>query len=506
MKEVTPTPGVTSARRAADSYGRHMATGSLLMGMVRVGVIPLGLLAAVVLARALGPGDLGVFAVASSLVWWAQATLNAFFNRTTVKLVAEATDWQPLATALVQLQFLGGIATAALVFLAAAPLGALFDAPALAGALRMFAFAVPAYSLTRGHESVLVARREFRRSAFFPLFYNTSRSLLLLLLVGLGGGLTGAIVAQLAAALVELAYARAALALALFRRVSFPVRRIARYSAPMFVDGFGRQLNPRIDLWSVQALAGSTPAGYYSAAQSALSPLGAISQILSPLLLATLTHALHQGQGEAARSIARHVLRLLFCLLPFIALAVGASRELIALVFGSAFQEAAPLFAWLCLGMFASFVLSFTTVTLAALDRPGVIAVFTLPMLVASAAGSLLLVPQIGAVGAALTTALTQWGAMVASLWLLPRRSGIALDLATMLRVVPPTILAFAAASVWHVPGLWVILELLVLSAVVLAVLFALALVTRDDLTFLVSLVRRSAVPGTPQGQTRPES
>lgn len=468
-----------------------MATGSLLTGLVRLGVIPLGVIAAIFLARVLGPGDLGVFAVASSIIWWAQQTLNAFFNRTAIKLIGETSEWQPVATALIQLHFLGGVAAGVGIFVTAPLLATLFNSTALADALRLFAFAIPVFSLTQAHENTVIGRRAFGRSAFFPLFFNGSRSLFVLLFVGAGWGWAGAILAQLAASVVELAYARFSYRPALLKRVSLPLRRVARYSGPMFLDGFGRQLNPRVDLWSVQAFVGSSAAGLYSAAQSALSPITSISTILSPLLLATLTHALQEGQSEAARTIARHALRLLFCMLPFVALFAGAAPELVTLVFGKSFLPAAPLLTWLSFGVFANFVLSFSAVTLAAIDRPGAIAVFTLPMLLASTAGSLLLVPWIGAIGAATTTMVTQWGAMAASLWLLRRRSGIVLSPTILVRIVPISVAAYISASIWQTPSWWVVPQLLALGTVALALLFATRLLTRDDLAFLRSFIRR---------------
>ncbi len=495
MNESLGPQGVSSDYAAtAEIYGRRMATGSLLTAGVRVGVIPLGVVASIFMARQLGPADFGVLAVASSIIWWAQQTLNAFFNRTAIKLIAETAEWQSVATALIQLHFLAGVAAAAILFMSAPLLATLFAAPALANALPLFALAIPIFSLTRAHQNTVIGLRAFGRNAFFPLFFDASRSLFILLFVGAGWGVVGAIVASLGASVVELAYARFLYRPALFKRVSFPLERIARYSTPMFLEGLGRQLNPRIDLWSVQVFVGSTAAGYYSAAQSALSPLISISLTLSPLLLATLTYACQQGQTQAARSIARHVLRLLFCLFPFIALFAGAAPELVTLVFGERFLDTAPLVTWLSLGFFANFVLSFTAVTLAAMDRPGAIAVFTLPMLIASAAGSLTLVPRIGAIGAATTTMLTQWGAMAASLLLLHRRSGVTPEMPIVLRVIPLAVLAFALASLWRVPGLWAIPQLLALSVLVLLLLFAVRLVTRDDINFLRSLVKQPPV------------
>jgi hypothetical protein len=101
------------------------------------------------------------------------------------------------------------------------------------------------------------------------------------------------------------------------------------------------------------------------------------------------------------------------------------------------------------------------------------------------------MVPRVGAVGAASTTTLTFWVAMMASLWLVYRRCGAAPGLA-VLRVVPVSVAAFAAARLWEVPGLWVVPQLLVLGIAVGLSLFATRLVTSDDVAFVRSLFART--------------
>lgn len=472
----------------AQAYGRQMASGSLWIGLARASLIPFGIITAIFLARRLGPSDLGVYAVAASVTFLVQQTINGFLDRAAIKLIAEGSDWQAIATALIQIYGVVGTGGAVLLIASAPLLASFLNAPPLEPALRLFALMLPLMSVMLGHENTMVGRRAFRRSALVSVA-AMSRPLLLLLLVGMGWGVNGAVLSQVGGALIELITLRFLIPVPLLRRVPIPARRILRYAAPFFLDTMGRQLNSRIDLWAVQAFVDSASAGYYSAAQSGVMPLRTFSQVVTPLLLASLSHAWQQGNREAARMLARQTLRLLSCLLPMVAIVAGAAPGLVTLVFGSHFLPAAPVLAWLSLGAFAGFVLSFTTVTLGALDQPGMIAAFTLPMLVVSALGSLLFVPRIGAVGAALTTALTQWGAMAASVWFLNRRTGIALDVSRFLRVVPLAVLGYGLASELPAPGIWVIAQVMTIGLLMLALLFVIGSLTRDDLAFFYSLL-----------------
>lgn len=472
----------------AQSYGQQMASGSLWIGLARASLIPFGIITAIFLARRLGPSDLGVYAVAASVAFWVQQTINGFLDRAAIKLIAEGNDWKAIATAVIQIYGVVGSGGAVLLMVSAPFLASFLNSPPLEPAVRLFALMLPLMSVMLGHQHTLLGRREFRRSALVSLS-ALSRPLLLLLLVGIGWGVNGAVLSQVGGALIELLVLRLLIPVPLLRRVPIPVRRILRYAAPFFLDTMGRQLNSRIDLWTVQVFVGSAGAGYYSAASSAVMPLRTFGQVVTPLLLASLSHAWQQGNSEAARTLARQTLRLLSCLLPMVAIVAGAAPGLVTLVFGSRFLPAAPILAWLSLGAFASFVLSFTTVTLGALDQPGMIAAFTLPMLVVSALGSWLFVPRIGAVGAALTTVVTQWGAMAASVWFLHRRTGITVDVRRFLRVIPLAVLGYGLASALPAPGLWVIPQVMAIGLLMLALLFVIGSLTRGDLAFFYSLL-----------------
>jgi len=475
---------------AAEQIGQSLAAGGLLMILGRLAVLPAGLVASVFLARVLGPADFGVYSVAMSIITWAQMTISMLLNRASVKLIAETTEWQPVATALTQIQLFLGIAAGALAFLAAPALADSLRAPELEPVLRVFSAAIPMSALAQAYRNVLNGRRAFRRSALLPVVSEISRLLLLVLLVGIGLGMTGAALATIGASCAGLWVARRSLDLRLWRRVHIPRRRLLRYSLLLFLDTMSRRLHKRIDLWAVQALAGATAAGHYGAARSFDSAGQVFSRAFSPLVLAGVSDAWEHGRRDEARAIMRQGLRLTLWLLPFAALGAGAAPALISLIFGASFGPAAPLLVWVSFSIVAAVIMSVAAAMLAAVGRPGSTFAFSGPLLVLALAGHWILVPRVGAVGAAATTALATWAVAAAMMIAIRRWFQTGPTLGTVLRIVATSAVAYALSSAWQAPGLWLVPQLLALCGVVLLILFLLGEATQSDLRFAISLLK----------------
>jgi uncharacterized membrane protein len=106
-------------------------------------------------------------------------------------------------------------------------------------------------------------------------------------------------------------------------------------------------------------------------------------------------------------------------------------------------------------------------------------------------AGYVLTVPRLGAIGATATTALTEWAAALAALLAIQRWCQAGAGGRTLARVAVTSVVAYALASAWRAPGVWLIAQLLALCGVVLALMLALGEVTPDDVAFIRSLLRR---------------
>jgi O-antigen/teichoic acid export membrane protein len=474
------------------------------MVLGRAAVLPAGLVSAAFLARVLGPADFGIYGVALSIIVWARMSIYMLLNRASIKLIAETPHWEPVAAALIQVQLVLGLTVGAAAFLAAPALADLLGEPELRPVFWVFSTVIPVSTLAKAYENTLNGCRAFRRSALVPVVSETTRLVLILILVGAGLGLKGAALAILGAAGVELWIVRRWVNLRLWQRVTIPHRQILRYSMPLFMDTLAKRLHGRMDLWAVQALAGSTAAGYYSVALSANHAGAVFSQALSPVILAAVSDAWAQGRQEAARAMIHQSLRLILWLTPFAALGAGAAPALVGLIFGEAYQPAAVLLAWVSFSIVALVIMSVTAAIFAAVGRPGAAFAFNGPLLILALAGYLLLVPRVGAIGAAATTALTAWGVAIATLVGVYHWCRVGPGRGTVLRVAVTSVVAYFLAGAWQAPGVWVVPQLLVYCGAVLALVYILGEVSRPDIDFVRSVLGRKPVPGGGEGSCEP--
>jgi O-antigen/teichoic acid export membrane protein len=489
--------GGERAAAMASGHGRHVASGSLKLLAVQALALVTGFLIAAFLSRQLGPELYGLFSVAATIVIWVELSATVMFSQTTIKFLAEAEDGRAVASTLTQVQFLASLVATALLVVAAPALASWLRSPELATYLRLFALDIPLFALTRAHRAILTGREAFGQVAAVTALRWLTRLALVLLLVGLGFSLTGAILASIGASAVQLVVVRFLVRPSLLARPAFPLRRLAGYALPLFFYTIGLRLFRQLDLLVVKAVA-ATPAaaGYYGAAQNlTIVPLSMFGASVAPLLLATLTRLLRQRQDPAARAMAAGAMRLVLCLLPFAGLAAGSAPDLVTLVYGERFLPAAPLVALLIFAALAIVLISVAGSVLTAVGRPGLTFALTGPLLPLALAAHLLLIPRVGPVGAAAATTLLAWIAAAAMALAVRRHCRAAPSWATLLRTALLTVAAGLLSSAWPTSGPWLLLELLLLASAVLAGLFLLGELTRQDLAFARSLFRLERRP-----------
>jgi O-antigen/teichoic acid export membrane protein len=314
---------------------------------------------------------------------------------------------------------------------------------------------------------------------------------LVLLLVGLGLSLTGAILANLGALLVQLAITR------LFVRPTLRgggvtiIRGVAAYGWALFLYTIGRHLLVRVDLMMVKALAGASAAGYYGAAQDLTRPLGLFVASFTPPFLATLARMFQDGRAELARSVIGEAMRLVLCFLPFAALVAGSAAEIVDLVYGPAFSPAAPLLTLLLFGSVAHVMISVNAEVLTAVERPRWAVAMTWPLLPVMVAACLVATPRFGPSGAAAAMTALSWLGAIAMMLSVQKHTDVHPGGATVLRISGTALVAYALSSFWQSSGAWVILELSVIAAAVFVCLSLLGELTTQDLSFAISVVRR---------------
>ena len=458
---VTAAADVGEPTPWASSHGRRTASGIFWVFLADALIFPTGLVTAGFLARRLGPQDYGLFTLATVLVSWGELSITAMFSRAAIRFVGAAKDWEPIGATVARSYLIAGSLLALAFALTAYPVSALLDEPRLAGCLALAAVDIPLFSLSQAHLNVLVGRGGFRMRAAAPVGRWVGRLVLMLLLVGGGLSVPGAIVANIGASICELAIARVGLRLPISRPSDFPPWRLFGFAVPLFVFAFSLRVFDKLDLVMLKGLGGTAAeAGFYGAAQNlSLAPL-IFSGAVSTVLLSTMTRLLGEGQEAAARRMARDGLRAPVALLPFAAVTAGAADEIVAAIFGPPFIASGPFLALLIFAGVGTTTMSVANAVLTAAERP-VLSVYNVaPLLPLAIVLHSFVIPRWGAVGAAaVTTSIAAAGAGIAAA-LVCRVWRVFPSWATCLRSTLLAVLVFAAVRLWPASGFWLVAKL----------------------------------------------
>ena len=450
--------------------GRHTLDGTIRVFLSEALVLPTGLITLSFLTRQLGATDYGLFTLTATAVAWIEWSLAAMFSRATNKWISNAEDWEPVATTALRLYLVVSVVVALLLVLAARPAARALGEPELTRYLRLFAIDIPLFCLAIGYRNILVGIGRYRQRAWLSAGRWIVRLVLVLLLVGLGLSVNGAIAAMIGASVAELLIARRFIRPALWRPSGFPARKLLASAVPLLLLGVSLRLFDNLDLYILKVLgASAAQAGLYGLAENLSVVPSLFAQAFAPLLMSTLMRLRRDGQEAHARAMARDSLRLVILLVPLAAIVAGAAPEIVRLVAGAQFGEAGPLLRLLIFAALALVLVSVSTAILITVDRSAAALLLAGPMVVLAVFGHLWAIPRWGSVGAAaVTTGAAGLGALAA-----------VVGVAMFWRVVPPFgsvarslaagALLYLVAMAWSTPGWFVVVKMSALALVALS-------------------------------------
>jgi O-antigen/teichoic acid export membrane protein len=478
------------------SSTRHTFMGSARVFLAESLLIPTGLLTAAYLARRLGPDGYGLFAVATALVAWVEWSLAALFSRASVKFVADADDWRPIASTIVSVHLFASVAAMLLLWAAASPLARFLGTPLLAGYLQLFAFDIPVFCLAQAHRNILVGLGGFTERAVTAAARWVSRLILVVVFVELGMSINGAILGSIGASLIELGIARNFVRPPFSLRAALRLQGLWGYAAPLLLSALALRLFDKLDLVALMALS-RTPgqAGLYAAAQNLALLPGLFTASVSPLLLSSLGRALRGGESALADRLAKQGTRGALLLLPLSGIVAGAAPEIVRLVFGEPFDQAGVLLSWLTFAAVALVFVSITTAILTARGHLNLTLALTAPLPVIALIGYVVLIPETGVVAAAMVTCAVSTLSAVAGMVAVHRVCSGLPGPASVVRCGLVCLLSYAAAVSWPAPGWIVIVKLTTLTLLSTAALRLLGEFSAHELDALRGLIRRP-LPG----------
>ena len=488
---------MAESNRHTDPDTSHGARPRLARGTLQVlaseGLaLPTGMILAAVVARTLGPGGYGVFALAVSMTATAEWLIGALFSRATITIVGGSGE-RPPASAVLRWHLLVGGAAGIGFWLAAERLAGAMQEPAIKTCLRLLAFEVPLVALSGGCRSILTGHGRFGARAIAGAVRWVARLACVGTLVALGFSISGAAAGSVIAAAITLAVAL------LFVRPlieSGPARLPAgfwRVALPAFLLAMSLRLLDKVGLVALKSFGATTAdVGWYAAAQNFSIAPGLFVISFSPLLLSTLTRLLHDGHTDDARALGRDALRLTVLGAPILAMAAGSASEVVGLVYGSGFLPAAPLATPFLAAAFSVAGISVASALLTALGRAREAGRSTWPILPVALVGYAMVVPRWGAMGAAMVTALAATIGATLSLRSVYRAWQVAPPLSSAARSMVVTIGSYVVAMAWPTPGGWWFLKVAVMVPAIGAAYLVLGEWTRDEVSRITRFVAMS--------------
>ncbi|MGD1864372.1 MAG: lipopolysaccharide biosynthesis protein [Phormidesmis sp.] len=475
---------------SATKTNRQILDGTVWVFLAEGLILPTGLITAGFLTRHLGPQGYGLFTLASVVVAWIEWSITSIFSRTTIKFVGEAEDWRPIGTLVVRLHLGLSVGITALIWLLAPAIANGLNEPGLGQYLQLLALDIPIFSLASAQRNILIGRGKFRERAIATAGRWILRLVLMVLLVGAGFSVTGAILGTLGSSLVELVITRYFAPTPWFQKADFPVRSLFGYAVPLFCFAMTMRLYDKLDLVMLKVLGGSAEeAGIYGAAQNLAFIPTILSISFSPLLLSSLSRLIADGNLLQAKVLARHALRLVVGLLPMGAITVATAPAIVSLIYGETFSPTAPILSILIFSSLGLMMISIGTTILTAADRPKSPFFVAAPLLPLAVCGHWWAVPQLHAMGAAWVTALVaQLGAvmMVVAIY---RLWQIWPPVWTLLRSLLICTAIYTLAVFWSVTSLWLLPQLLLLALMVPFMFLLLGEFNRQEIGLIRSVI-----------------
>jgi O-antigen/teichoic acid export membrane protein len=462
-----PDLGKVSDRRAAGVAAADLGA--------RVGTAALGVVTTALLARHLGASGFAAFnyAVAWGLLFSPLADFGlrqAAVNRLSVRTLSPA----EIAGSLLALRMAMAVAFAAVaggIAVATAP-----DNTVAVGSL------IVCVGMVVGAPGALAAVVQTAMKPGWTIVNNLSSAVswavVALILIGLGAGpvvlVTGIVASAAVSSLIQFWMARR------LTPLSRPTRRavvsLLKLSIPLGLGAIAVAVYYRVNSILVYQISGSEEAGYFAAAQKLVDQIQIVPIAIVGALFPLISEAARANPERLRRFVSAGWEILVGLALPIVAIGVAVAHPLCGLLFGEEFRGPAGTVLMIMWPVVLAIFLGYLAGALVpAINLVRIWTVIVFAGAVVSVCVNLLLIPPLGADGAALGTLLTEFPVMTATLWIAVRRAGLRLPARRAALMLVAAALAGVAA--WALGTLWLVAGLLGGGLVYLAGLRALRVI-----------------------------
>ena len=439
----------------------------------------LGVLISVLTARYLPPEEMGRYAFLVWLAGLAAVVLSLGLPTTVTRYTAEAVGAgrAPAAGSLLGLvvRWQAAVALGAAAIVATA---GLFVSGPWRLPLALTALSVPLLVLHGSLVAFLSGLQMFRGQALLGAATLVLQAALVMLVVALDGGIGGLLVAHVAVNTLGLGVVAWLARGEGRRRGALPAQEPLAAGARADVLRYARSVSALVILDAVvwqrtevaflQALAPPAEIAFYALAFGVAAQVSRIPYQLSVVLFPSFPALV--GAGRAAELAGLHATAMRYLVLLGAPLAIGlavTATAVVRLLYGPAYDPAAPVLAILALGSLATFAAGASPAVLHATKRQDRLLRQGALAAVADLALALLLVPAAGALGAAVASVLAQGLGSVLAIRAAVRVAGAGVPAAALVRITAAAVVmgAVAALPVIALGGLTGLLAALMIGA-----------------------------------------
>lgn len=454
---------------------RKTLSGALSNFFSEAMMAPAGLIIAIYLSRRLDPHDFGTFILLSAVIGWIELSLYSVYSRSSIAILGLASDSNTAASQVMKWHLVTGAAVTAAVVAGTPWIARVWHEPELTVYLKLYALEIFLYTVSSGFRSILVSTGAYHRRAAINAVKWTCRVLLTILFVSRGWAVAGAVLGSVGAVFCEVVIYLFVVRIRWTRGVAFTASQFFQYSASLAAFALAMRLFDKLDLFLLKGFGlSATEAGIYGAAQNLALLPGLFAYSISPLLLAEVQRQLREGSPEGAQQLSREVIRFGWLLLPAIGIISGSSSEIVKLVYGTPYSNAAPLMSILVVGAFAMFFLGVLSAVWTAAEKPNIPAKIALVLLPLALLLDLFVIPRWQSMGAAVVTCLTSVIGALAAYRKLVGFWPVQIHPRSLCGSVLLFIASFLICWTWKTPGLFVILKVAVLTLMNVAAYFVL--------------------------------
>ena len=369
-----------------------------------------------------------------------------------------------------------------------------FAAPALAQwfnissgttLFRLAILDIPLMAIYLGYQGILNGRRMFGLLSAGLIIHTTTKLLGILILLGLGLSVSGALIAHIVATAVVLAILAVRYPIGLSAPSSRIVRVMLRLALPMGGYLIALQVLLGVGLWLLKALEVNMAesAGYYVAALNVTRIFLVIPSVISVILFTSLAWALSRSDHRKVRDFVQGATRFgLVLLVPGCTLVMIDAEAIMVLLFSDLYRAGGTILRYQAVAFSAvAFfdILFHALMAGGALWKSAAIVVGLIPVVVTL---SWILMETMGGAGAALALAIAMSAATLIASVLTIRRYGTLVRMATVMRVTAATAVIGLISVYVSADGIWLVPKLAALLGVYLILLVLLREIGRDDL------------------------